>query len=219
MEKDKRIKKDQPQEEISVTRLNAFSDGVFAVAITLLILNIDIPEIAHNLVNTQLPTILIAMKPKFLAFVFSFIMVGIYWMVHHNIFHLIKRHSQVLSWLNLLLLMCIVFLPFSTGLLSEYNNIQLTTIIYAINLGVIGILIYTIWGYATYNHRLVDKNLSSELIQHIKMKCLIVPLVALIVIIVSFFNFIVASYCWFLILIINFYLEGKHHHLKKERGY
>jgi uncharacterized membrane protein len=212
--------KNQSRATISVERLNAFSDAVFAVAITLLVLNIDVPMIARNLARTQLPGILIDMVPRFWAFVFSFILIGIFWMAHHSTFHLIKKHSEMLSWLNLIFLLTIVALPFSTDLESIYDYLQFPTIIYALNLGAAGLMMSIIWWYASKNHKLIDKSLSSGLIRHIQLKSLTIPFAALIVIVVSFINVSIASWFWLLILIIHLYLEVTNRHkYKGERGY
>jgi uncharacterized membrane protein len=213
-------KEKHKEEVISVSRLNSFSDGVFAVAITLLILNIDVPEMARNLAVHQLPGTLTSMEPKFWAFASSFILIGMFWMVHHSIFHLIKRHSQALAWLNLFLLLSVVALPFSTDLLAIYHYMQLSTIIYAINLGIVGLMIAIIWRYAYRNHKLIDKSLSQGLIWHIQLKSLTTPFVAVIVIFVSFINLSIANWFWLLILVIHFYLESiDRRRYKKERGY
>src|SRR5712692_6409261 len=95
---------------LSTNRIEAFSDGVFAVAITLLVLNLQIPQLAASVVSRELVPKLIELWPKLLIYVLSFVIVGIYWVGHHNTFHYIKRSDRTLLWLNLLLLIGIVFI-------------------------------------------------------------------------------------------------------------
>src|SRR5215472_15319593 len=112
---------------LSTTRLEAFSDGVFAVAITLLVLNLQVPQITAI---SELVPRLVELWPKLLSYVLSFVLVGIYWVAHHNTFHYIKRSDRNLLWLNILLLLCIVFIPFPTALLGQYPELRVSIIIY-----------------------------------------------------------------------------------------
>src|SRR5215470_8693912 len=99
-------------------RAEAFSDGVFAVAITLLVLNIQVPP--NALGEGELRDFLLSKGPTYLAFVTSFATIGIMWINHHRLFSHIKRTDTILLLLNLLLLMAIVFVPFPTALLAQY---------------------------------------------------------------------------------------------------
>lgn len=99
---------------LSTARMEAFSDGVFAVAITLLVLTLEVPQIADSVVTSELWPKLLELWPKLLSYVLSFLLVGIYWVAHHNTFHYITGTDRTLLWLNLLLLLCIVFIPFPT---------------------------------------------------------------------------------------------------------
>lgn len=101
-----------PSPGLNTHRIEAFSDGVFAVAITLLVLNLQVPQLAASAVSRELVAKLIELWPKLLIYVLSFVIVGIYWVAHHNSFHYIERSDRTLLWLNLLLLLCIVFIPF-----------------------------------------------------------------------------------------------------------
>ncbi len=112
------------------TRIEAFSDGVFAVAITLLVLNLQVPQLAASVVSRELLPKLFELWPKLLIYVLSFVIVGIYWVAHHNTFNYIKRSDRFLLWLNLLLLLCIVFIPFPTALIGQYPEQQISVVIY-----------------------------------------------------------------------------------------
>src|SRR5437868_14520220 len=88
-------------------RLEAFSDGVFAIVITLLVLELRVPMFAHHPSSNELLHAVRAMWPKLVAFVSSFIVVGIYWVSHHNMFRLIRRPDRTLLWINLALLLAV----------------------------------------------------------------------------------------------------------------
>ena len=133
---------------MSKGRVEAFSDGVFAVAATLLIFNIQIDKTAPG----GLLAALLAAWPKYAAYVASFLTIGVMFMNHHGLFERITRLDRALVFINLLLLMAIVFLPFSTAELGL--NIQVAhdantaASLYAINAFVIAILFGAVWWYA-----------------------------------------------------------------------
>ena len=102
-----------PTPVISTNRLEAFSDGVFAIVITLLVLELRLPAGPLPLAEK-----LRAMEPQLAAFVASFIIVGMTWIGHHGLFHLIKRVDKSLMWLNFLQLICVSFIPFPTMILG-----------------------------------------------------------------------------------------------------
>lgn len=120
----------------SLNRILNLSDGVFAIALTLLVLNIEVPEVPADLAAEELPGELLALWPKFLSYVISFVVIIFYWMAHHSIFGLIRDHDRALLWLNSLFLMCVAFLPFPTALIGEYGDQQLVVVIYAGSLAV-----------------------------------------------------------------------------------
>jgi TMEM175 potassium channel family protein len=86
---------------LSTTRIAAFTDSVFAFAATLLVLNIKIPEVLPTQLTTELPRQVLHLWPQLLSYMMSFVIVGIYWVAHHVMFHHIKRSDRVLLWLNI----------------------------------------------------------------------------------------------------------------------
>jgi uncharacterized membrane protein len=133
---------------MSKGRVEAFSDGVFAVAITLLIFNVQIDKAApggllHALLNAW---------PKYAAYVASFLTIGVMWMNHHGMFSRIARLDRSLIFLNLLLLMVIVFLPFSTAQLGSNilvaEDAKTAATLYAINAFAIAVGFSAVWAYA-----------------------------------------------------------------------
>ena len=110
------------------TRLEAFSDGVFAIVITLLILNVRVPD-GHTLTFQSLQPLV----PALATFVRSFIMVGVYWIAHHHMLHFIKQVNRRLLWLNLLVLLCVVFIPFPASLLGTGFNNSLAVRLYGLS--------------------------------------------------------------------------------------
>jgi uncharacterized membrane protein len=125
----------------SLDRILALSDDEYAIALTLLVLNIKVPEIREDLVAEELPGALLDLWPKYLSYVISFVVIVFFWMVHHSIFSVIKDYDSVLIWRNSLFLMFVAFLPFPTALIGEYGDQQLVVVIYAGSLAVTRLLL------------------------------------------------------------------------------
>ena len=134
-------------------RINALSDGVFAIVITLLVLELKVPELAAGVVREELPHTLKEMLPIIISHSISFFVLGIYWVGHHNMFMHIKRHNRVLLWLNIIFLMFVASMPFPTGLVVRYGQERIAVIIYAATLIAAGLMLDLIWWYATRDRR------------------------------------------------------------------
>src|ERR1700751_5699102 len=106
--------------EMPTTRIEAFREGVFPIVITLLVLEIHVPQVQGGNVSAALAHSLLAMAPKFLTYILSFVIVCIWWVAHHHLFHLLKRSDRGLLWLNSLFLLWFAFLPFPTGLMGDF---------------------------------------------------------------------------------------------------
>ena len=178
----------RPTAGLNTNRIEAFSDGVFAVAITLLVLNLQVPQLAASVVSRELVAKLIELWPKLLIYVLSFVIVGIYWVAHHNSFHYIKRSDRNLLWLNLLLLLFIVFIPFPTALVGEYPEQQVSVVIYGSTLVITGLVLQLLWWYATSKYRLVDREIDPHLVKWATRRNLAAPLIYLLAIGASFLS-------------------------------
>jgi len=150
---------------LAIHRIVALTDGVFAIVMTLLVLEISIPEIAQSALHTELPSRLLELWPKLLSYAISFTILGLFWYLHHITFHYIKRSDIGLIWLNILFLMFIALLPFSTALFGSYGTEQIALVVYAINIILVTIMRFIIWIYATRKYRLVDTNISPSLLK------------------------------------------------------
>jgi uncharacterized membrane protein len=184
-------------------RIVNFTDGVFAIVITLLILTIQVPEIPPTLVAQELPSRLLALGPKILSYVISFLVVAVYWMAHHRIFRPIGGYDRTLLWLNFVFLMTISFLPFPTSLLGEYGEQQLPVVIYAANVSAASLLLTLISWYATNRGHLTAPDPDEGDTRHGRVQGLAVPVVFLLSIAVSFFSVAAAMYSWLLLLVVG----------------
>jgi uncharacterized membrane protein len=174
-------------------RIEAFSDGVFAIAITLLIIEIGVPHLEEEPPGTTLPQALVGLWPSYLAYVISFLQIGVIWANHHNRFRFIERSDHGLLFLNILFLMCVAFIPFSTALLAEYLDgsgaeRETAGVIYAGTLAVTAIFFTLLWLYAAVNRRLVDRNLDPFLLRAMTRRYLLGTVAYLLVFLLAFVN-------------------------------
>ncbi|MFN2188886.1 MAG: TMEM175 family protein [Candidatus Promineifilaceae bacterium] len=192
-------------------RIIGLSDGVFAIVITLLVLELKVPEVADSELNHALVEVI----PKILSHVLSFIVLGIYWVGHHNMFRHIKRHDRILLWLNVLFLLCVATMPFPTGLVVHYADQRISLIIYAAILVAAGLSLDLIWWYVTKNRRLVDDKMKDDFVRSVHRRVLVAPVLYTLAIVLSFVS-IILSYLIFVAVILYYVLPlsfDKHHHL------
>jgi uncharacterized membrane protein len=147
-------------------RIEAFSDGVFAIAITLLVIEVGVPHVQ----GTTLSRALVEQWPSYLGYAISFLQIGVIWANHHNRFRFIARSDHLLLFLNILFLMCVAFIPFPTALLADYllsPGAESTTAgaVYAGTLAVTAVFFTLLWLYAAANYRLVNRNLDPSLLR------------------------------------------------------
>lgn len=182
-------------DEKETGRLEAFSDGVFAVAITLLVLNIKIPglELSPDKLpgDNELWRTLRGEWPMLAAYGTSFATIGVMWLNHHKLFKHIKRVNNLLILMNLLLLLIIVFIPVPTALLAEYlihPEAHASAVLFSGTFFLMACCFYILWHYAAHNNRLLGKNIDSQSVAAISRQYLFGPLLYLVVFGVAWIN-------------------------------
>ena len=185
------VKKRVPALVFTSNRLEALTDGIFAIVMTLLVLDLSITGISQSTVQTELPRRLVEAWPAFLAYVMSFIILGMIWISYHRMFYYIKRSNPMLMWINILFLMFVALVPFSTRLMGDYLWTQVPFVIYGINLLLIFIARLALWNYASGEFRLVDSSINPIVVKRLKLVIGIIPLIMFLLLIgVSFLNVI-----------------------------
>lgn len=185
------------RKEFQLERLVLFSDAVFAIAITLLVIEIKIPEVPKDhITDNQLLHKLAELIPKFIGFLVSFILIGQYWMVHHRMFGFVINFNLRLIWLNTLFLLAIALMPFSTGFYSEYAGLPVVTpvVFYTCNIGMLGIVNFIMWQYISKPSRGLTENLSPQLARYSSLRAITVPIVFIICSIVYVYNPAIAGF-------------------------
>ena len=199
-------------DEKETGRIEAFSDGVFAVAITLLILNIQAPTTPDLLTDSALLDFFHRQWPTLLAFITSFATIGIMWINHHRLFTHIKRTDNNLLVLNLLLLLVIIFIPFPTALLAQqyamHPDMHYAAILYSGTNVLLAIAFNLLWRYASYKNRLLDPKADFHSVQAITRQYRFGPLLYLIVLAFSWLSASV-SVILILLLAVFYALPGR----------
>ncbi|CAG0958560.1 Potassium channel [Anaerolineae bacterium] len=174
----------ESRKEFQLERLILFTDAVFAIAITLLIIEIKVPELTGNeATEGALISYLGHLIPRFAGFFISFMLIGMYWTRHHFLFGFVIDYTPKLIWLNMLFLLSIVLMPFSTGLFGEFSTpatIHLKTplIFYVANVCATGFLLYFLWAYiGNPANGVASQALTPGIVHDAKQRALVVSLV------------------------------------------
>lgn len=187
---------------ITTARIEAFSDGVFAIASTLLVLQLNLPpDLGSNPTDAQLTQALLHEAPSYFSFILSFIVIGRYWLVHHQLFDKIERGTLGLASINLFMLLAVVAMPFSTEVMGEYGSLAAATIFYAVSLSLVGLMSYAVWRYAV-NHQLVYRSIPKAVITGAGRRSLVVPAVFLASVPIALVDVTAAQWFWLLAFII-----------------
>lgn len=163
-------------------RIESLTDGVFAVAMTLLIFDLKIPKVPQDATLSQFIAALTALWPQVLCFVTSFLTTGTLWVAHRGQFHWIERTDRFALWINLVFLLLITAIPFSTNLLAAYPHQSISVVVYATHLLVTAMTLYCHWQYVTGPAALVSAGLPEALVRAQGRRILVGPLLYLMAI-------------------------------------
>ncbi len=193
-------------EQLPFERLNALSDGILSIVMTLLVLGIDIPT-DHPFSEQGIFAFLLKLKPSLTAYVVSFVVVGVFWIQHtalFQFFHLINRH---LAWLNILFLFPITMIPFVAKLRAAYRYEPLIVVLFAGVLTLCGLFLLVIWLYAVAHPELLVGRLNARVRRSMTFRILVNPLICLFAMGMAFVDVDIATYIFLAIPL--FYLS--HH--------
>ena len=212
------------KKEFQLERLIFFSDAVFAIAITLMVLEIKIPDFHENVSDKTLLKSLGHLIPKFVGFIISFMLIGMYWTVHHRMYGFVTNYNRRLLRLNLFFLFFIVLMPFSTGFYSEYAGTELFTkqlkvpmTFYVLNFCCVGFLNYFTWRYITNpKNKIIEPTIDPEILERAKLRALVVPIIFFMMLPIAYlFNVLIAVYIPMLIPLVLRILRKKKNKNKK----
>jgi uncharacterized membrane protein len=195
---------DDHEQAYGLARLLALSDGVFAFALTLLVVQLAVPVLPRAEIG-QLGAQLLDQAPSYLSYLISFAVISMYWYQHHRVFRYVRRWDPLLIIINLGMLLFIAVMPFPTAIMGRYGNQTLAVVIYAGILGTTGLLTWLMWGYAI-RRRLMTPSLDRQSAGQLMWRAFVTPAVFFLSIPIAFWQPVLAQTTWGLIWVLLFIL-------------
>src|SRR5437879_2625311 len=185
-------------------RIEALIDGIFAVALTLLVLDIKLPEGVSYSTNEELWTRLVGLERHFAIYAISFIVIGIYWVAHHVQFHYVRYTDRRLIWINMLFLLLISFLPFATDLVGDHEDLILPCEIYGVTLLLLSGVSYLHLRYLSRHPYLATPELTPLAVNLLKRRIALFTIIPILSMAIAVFNTRLALVAYLLILTAHF---------------
>jgi TMEM175 potassium channel family protein len=177
---------------LSKGRMEALSDGIFAIAMTLLVLELRVPDLPKSVGTSELLHRIGEETPVFFSFLISFLYCGLLWVMHHLAMHFVRHLQVALVWLNLLFLMAIAVMPFSCGLLGHFMSNRAVQEIYFGNTLAAAALLALLWLVAKHRKLINEDDLQASLLMGQRLMFLPIALAAAMV--GAYFSFLAGSY-------------------------
>lgn len=180
------------KQRFGVGRIEALSDGVFSITMTLLILGIQVP----HLPNGQDPSVgeLLTLLPELENYFISFLVLGLFWVRHQMQFKVIRQADRNLLWINIFFLMFVAVIPLTNSLLFEYDETPISIQLYCVNVIILSFMLHYHWHYAITNHRLVDDSYDMKGLKSIRKINLMLPSLFTLTFFLSFLNMRAAKF-------------------------
>ncbi|MDZ7743811.1 MAG: TMEM175 family protein [Bacteroidota bacterium] len=174
------------QNQFKTNRIEALTDGVFAIAMTIMVLTIDIPEKDLGLTGHALHQVLLRQLHQVLSYITSFLLLAVLWIIHHKQYGYIKATNQTHIWINILILIFICLVPYTTNLTSDFPDDWMTHLYFNSNMLIVALLYFLNWSYAMRKKELASEKTSPEMISKGKQNILSFVTVSVLAIGLSF---------------------------------
>jgi uncharacterized membrane protein len=185
---------------ITLSRLEALGDAIFAFALTLLALDIRLPEIESN----ALAQGILSLLPKLLVFVFTFLLIAQEWDVHQRTMMHIVRTDGIFVWIYLLSLMCVVLMPVSANVLGRYPVQPLAIIFFGVNTALLNLASWIMWQYASHKGHLLDDNVEPYVVKLLSRLWVYPPIIIVVTMPLSFVSVYPVYIIWFFMPVISY---------------
>jgi TMEM175 potassium channel family protein len=167
-----------PEYHISKNRLETLVDGIFAFAMTLLVLGINPPRPEEAQATAVLPSMIESLVPEVFLFILAFLVLAMFWLGHHRQFHFVSRIDPALLWINILILISIVFVPFSTDIAGDYPSVTDAALLFHANMFIVGFLFSFQWHHICRHGHLCEPVPDTAIVQGWFNRTLLVPVIA-----------------------------------------
>lgn len=203
---------------LNLNRLETLTDGIFAIAMTILVLAIDIPENTASMTGEALHKAILSQSNQLISYGTSFLLLALFWTINHKQSGSLNRTNGIHIWINIIMLIFICLVPYTTSLKSDFIFDWMANLYFNVNMLIIALLYYINWSYATKNGRLTIKNLPEINIRKGKIASFIFIIIGILASIASFVIPENSSFIYFLIPLLKF-IEGKLLKRKKIQEY
>jgi uncharacterized membrane protein len=181
---------------MSKHRIEMLVDGIFAVAMTLLVLDIKMPETVTYASEADLWRKIVSLEHAMASYVVSFLMLSVYWVAHHFHFHFIERTDRGLLWINLYLLLCITLVPFTTDLLGDNVQLHLPALLYGVNLLLVAAAFIAQAEYLARHGQLASPALDSHAITLLRRRAWLMTIIPAVSMAMAFYSPRLALYLY-----------------------
>jgi uncharacterized membrane protein len=189
---------------LSKNRIEALADGIFAVAMTLLVLDIKSPVSLAFETAAGLIEYLVTLEHSFAMYAISFVVLAIFWVAHHIQFHYVRHVDRRLLWINMAFLLLVTFVPFSTDLLGDHGHLMLPVVVYGLNLIALGALLALQLHYLSTHPPLAAPDLTPTAVTHIYREIRLYAVVPVASMAMSFYSPRVGMYLYLLLAVPTF---------------
>ena len=189
-------------------RIEALADGIFAVAMTLLVLDVKLPNGELFASDQALLARLLTLEHTFVIYLISFIVLGMFWVGHHAHFHFIRYVDHTLLWINLMFLFVITSIPFATDLLGDHYQLHAPFMLYGVQLLLLAGLLIGQIAYLRRHAELADSSLTGEVARSLVRRTALFAVIPVLSMAAVFYNTRLALYLYFLLLVVHF-LPGR----------
>ena len=193
---------------LTKSRLEALSDGIFAFAMTLLVIGLNLPDKAVAVQTNQYAMhALLSLYSDFFHYVIAFLILGAFWLSQHQQFHSVRVPDKIFIWINLMTLMFVALLPFSTSFSGDFPDASMGAIVFEANLFAIGMGMTTQWWYATTGYRLTESTLRPSYVKRVLMGNLVVPAVSIIGILVALTGSLWSTALYMTLPVVDYFVQ------------
>lgn len=175
--------------KINKHRTEAFSDGVFAIIVTLLVLEIKVPHLNDHTSSAELLDALVDMAPKIISWVASFFFISVMWVQHHNVFRMSEKIDYGMVWLNNIFLLFICFMPFPTALMGEYPHNRPAVLLFGLDVTIASLVQVWMYYYIAKNYLLSHYD-QKNVMRNVKRSFMLAPMLLIVATAVSFVSLV-----------------------------
>jgi uncharacterized membrane protein len=192
---------------ISKNRLETMVDGIFAIAMTILVLGITPPKPDIAQANAVLQGQIIGIIPEIFIFIVAFLILAGFWLDHHRQFHFVRTVDSALLWMNIFLLISVVLIPFSTDVTGNYPDILTAVLLFHINILIVGFIFTYNLHYISQSKQVIDPQADLKSLRILFHQSLLIPGIAFLAVIISFVNPTVSLLVYMIVPFARYFVD------------